>query len=80
VSAQEVDRTRVEALAAQLFVAIRPDLARQPYSVDNVFVVLNGLAYVVATVIAGADPRAQDFFITAMLDNVSVIKTQTGRQ
>jgi len=71
---EEVDRIRVEALAAQLFVAVRPDLARQPFHRDNVFVVLNALALVAATVIAGADQRAQDFFLTALTNNIGVVK------
>jgi hypothetical protein len=76
----EVDRTRVEPLATELFRAVRPTLATAPFNRDNVFVALNALAFVTATVIAGADQRAQDFFIKALLDNVSSVKAQLGRQ
>jgi hypothetical protein len=75
---EEVDRTRVEALAKDLFAAVRPTLATQPLSSDNVFVALNALAFVVATIIAGADQRAFEFFRAAVLDNIKVVKAGRG--
>jgi hypothetical protein len=73
---EEIDRTRVEALATDLFVAVRPILATPPASRENVLIVLNAIAFVAATVIAGtdADPEVVDFFATAVADNIEIIK------
>jgi hypothetical protein len=74
----EIDRTRVEALAKDLFAAVRPTLATQPLSSDNVFVALNALAFVVATIIAGADRRAFEFFNEAVIDNMQAFDELRG--
>jgi len=46
-----------ERIAVDIMRAIQPRLARQPPHPNNVFVVLDALAFVVATVIVGADER-----------------------
>ena len=71
--ALEIDQGCVQALIAEIFVPIRQALLARPHSPDNVFVVLNALAVAAATVIAGTDERAQQFFEDALRGNIGSI-------
>ena len=76
---REVDRPRTEALSTRLLEPVRAELARQPYSADNVYVVLNALAFCVAVILAGTDGslEAQRFFHDALVSNVAELRRQS---
>ena len=71
-----VDRARVEALTAKLLGPVRAELARQPYSRDNVFVALNALAGCTAVILAGTEGSldAQRFFHNALSSNFTDLR------
>jgi hypothetical protein len=78
--AQQLDRTRVEGLANNILGPVKDELARQPYTRDNVYVVLNVLAYCVAVIFAGTEdhPQAHRFFNNALVENVADLAKQMG--
>lgn len=58
---------RVTTFAARLMREVKEELNQLPHSRDNVYVVLNALAAVAATVITGTeDTAAQRFFSDAL--------------
>jgi hypothetical protein len=77
--ADEVDRARVEALTARLLAELRPELARAPFSRDNVFVALNALAYATAGVLAVIDRNGRRFFDQALADNIAELRRHPPR-
>lgn len=69
---EDIDRTRTEALAKKLFETVCPTLAATPYGRDNVYAVLNAVAWVAAAILAGAADRdALDFFELALKQNLT---------
>ena len=74
--AEEIDRPRVEALVRLLIRPVRDELARPPLTTDNVFVVLNGVAIVLATVLAGTghDEKALVFFQCALNEQLDDLR------
>lgn len=64
----ELDRARVAALAHAVMLLVRDALGQPPARPDNVYVALNALAIVVATVFVGTGPdkRVQKFFAKAV--------------
>ena len=77
---RDVDRSRTEALSSKLLQPLRAELARQPYSADNVYVCLNALAFCVAIILAGTEGslEAQRFFHDAVVNNVADLRRQLG--
>lgn len=74
----DLDREAVEELAAVLFQDIRARLA-PPYRRGNVFIVLNALACVAATVVAGAAPAAEEFFLEGFKRQLQLTKSEEPR-
>ncbi len=66
-----LDRERVEALSLALFAPVRQELQAPVPDRDNVFVVLNALAFVVGTVLAGTDARAMEFFNDVVAETIT---------
>jgi hypothetical protein len=75
----ELDRARVERLAAEIMRAIRPELARFPPSRENVFTALNPLAFAAAAVLAGTDRNGRRFFEKAIADNIKEVRAAEAR-
>lgn len=67
---QPLDRTRVERLAENVMLTVRPELARQPPGRENVYVALNALAIAAAAIIAGAADEGRQFFDRALAENL----------
>ena len=57
MSDDEIDRGRVEVLAAEMMAAIKANYERGPHSRDRIFEALNALAFCAATVIVGTGDR-----------------------
>lgn len=68
----ELDRERIERLAAAILRPIRDNYLTGPQSRDRVFEALNALAFVACTVIKGADNDAKAvwFFQQAMNNHI----------
>lgn len=74
----EIDRARVEELAARLLEQLRPELARFPPSRENVWVALNALAGAAATVLSATDRDARRFFDQAVRDNIAELRREAA--
>lgn len=73
MSAEPLDRARVEDLAARLLAELRVEMTKFPVSRDNVFVVLNALAVAAASVLAATDRDGRRFFEAALADNLALL-------
>lgn len=71
--AEGLDNAVVQRLVAEIGVPIRDHYLARETARDRVFEVLNALAAVTATVIAGTgnDPAAAGFFTAALADNLA---------
>lgn len=66
VDRAQLDCVRIRRLAANLYRAVRPTLARQPRR-ENTYIVLDALARVAANVLDSLEDRnAMDFFTLAL--------------
>lgn len=76
--AEPLSRDRVEALAAQVLLALRPTLAAYPRSNENVLVALNAVAAALSPVIAGTrfDPGVIEFFRRALAQQLHELDEQ----
>jgi hypothetical protein len=63
-------------LTANLLLAVRSELQRQPPSRDNVYRALSALAFAAATVIAGTeDPAGREFFDHVLADSLAAVRS-----
>lgn len=63
----QLDCVRMRRLAANLYRAVRPTLARQPRRRENTYIALDALARVAAKVLDSLeDQNAMDFFTLAL--------------
>lgn len=67
-----LDRAPTEKLAKELLESIRGHFADRPRARDTVYEILNALAAVTATVVAGTDDEAMEFFLDALSQNTEV--------
>lgn len=67
-----LDREPTERLAKELLASIRDHFADRPRARETVLEILNALAAVTATVVAGTDDEALEFFLDALSQNAAV--------
>lgn len=66
---QGLDRAPTERLAKELLASIHDHFAERPRARETVLEILNALAAVTATVVAGTDNDALQFFLDALSAN-----------
>jgi hypothetical protein len=65
---------RIEQVAAEILLAIQPELARRPAHPNDFYLALNTLAFVVARLVVAADGRGRQFFEQAVTENITALK------
>ena len=74
---EEIGCTRTRRLAAELLGVVGPTLAIQPPCRDNVYIVLDAVAWAAATVLASTEDRdALDFFTLALTQNLDQLEAR----